>query len=143
MRQKKLARAIVDNLKSDEPLTKEAILVSVGYSPTTANADPGRMMELDGVKEELEKLGFSEGNAKRVVGSILDNEEEKSSDRLKAAEMVFKVHGTFAGEQPKTQTNIVNIFSESRVQERVVDFERAMMRELGYVDEAASLAEGK
>lgn len=98
-RQKKLAKAIVENLESKQPITAGELLENVGYSKNTAEAKPGEIMEQKGVQEELENLGFTEFNAKSVVASIMNNEGEKSTDRLKAAEMTFKVHGSFAPEK--------------------------------------------
>lgn len=46
--------------------------------------------------EALKELGFDSSNAKRVVGEILDSGGAQDKDRLKAAEMVFKVNGDMA-----------------------------------------------
>ena len=50
-------------------------------------------------KEALEELGFNENTAKEVVGSILKDETIEPQHRLKAAEQVFKVHGSYAPEK--------------------------------------------
>lgn len=51
------------------------------------------------IQEELKKLGFDSNNAKRVVGEILNDEEQQARDRLNAADKIFKVHGDYAPEK--------------------------------------------
>lgn len=96
-RQKKLAKAIVENAKSDKPKTKGELLESIGYAKSTSEAIPGEIMKQKGVQEELEILGFNEDSAKRVVSEILTTSEDHN--RLKAADMIFKVRGTYAPEK--------------------------------------------
>lgn len=95
-RQEKLADAIIANAALDKPKTMGEILESVGYSQHTATAMPGRTIEQQGVQDALEARGFSVDNAKRVVGEILENSAEKASDRLRAADQIFQVHGAYA-----------------------------------------------
>ncbi len=99
VKQKKLAEAIVLNSKSDKPLNKKQLLVSVGYAPSTADVKQGEIMEQKGVKEELEILGFTEAAAMSVVSEILNNKQVDPNARLKAADQVFKVRGTYAPEK--------------------------------------------
>ncbi len=99
VRQAKLAKAIVENSKRDKPLNKKELLVSVGYSPITADVKQGEIMEQKGVKEELELLGFTEHAAMKVVEEIMNNKEVDPSARLKATDQVFKVRGTYAPEK--------------------------------------------
>ncbi len=99
VRQAKLAKAIVENSKRDKPLNKKELLVSVGYSPITADVKQGEIMEQKGVKEELEILGFTEHAAMKVVEEIMNNKEVDPSARLKATDQVFKVRGTYAPEK--------------------------------------------
>lgn len=49
--------------------------------------------------QELQKLGFDSNNANRVVGEILNDESNEPRDRLKAAELVYKVKGDMAPEK--------------------------------------------
>ena len=99
LKQKNLARGIVENMKAKPIKTAAELLVSVGYDETTATAMPHRTIQQKGVQEELKKLGFDEEKAKEVVGEIMLSEDEEARDRLKAAEMVFKVFGSFAPEK--------------------------------------------
>lgn len=98
LRQKRLAENIIENLQNPVPKTMRELVVSSGYSPMSAESSAHLLVNQIGVKQELEELGFSEGAAKKVVADILHNGEEESS-RLKAADMVFKVHGTYAPEK--------------------------------------------
>lgn len=114
LRQKKLAKGLVENLTSNKIKTASELLVSAGYDETTAQASPGRTIEQKGVKEELVKLGFDEETAKQVVGEILVYGDE-DRDRLKAAEMIFKVHGSFA---PEKKLNLnVNVEASDKIKE--------------------------
>lgn len=103
-RQKKLAQVIVENATLDKPLNRVEMLEKVGYSTNTAEAKAADIIEADGVQQELEVLGFTEGNAKQVVRDILLDEEQQGQTRLKAADMVFKVHGTYAPEKKDLTT---------------------------------------
>jgi Holliday junction resolvasome RuvABC DNA-binding subunit len=97
--QQKLAEAIVENLKATEPLNMGELLVKVGYSESIATTKPGQVMEAKGVKDALFRMGFNTDNANRVVAEILNDETNEPKDRLKAAELVYKVQGDFAPEK--------------------------------------------
>lgn len=102
-RQKKVARLIVKNSELDEPLNAGEMLEKVGYSPHLVK-QPGRVIESDGVQEELEALGFTEKNAMSVVAEIMMNSEADNSSRLKATDQVFKVKGSYAPEKKDITT---------------------------------------
>ncbi len=97
-RQKKLAKALIDNAISNDPMNKGELLEKVGYAKNTAEAKPGEILEQKGVQEELKAYGFDEDSAKRVVKEVMSEKEEPNA-RLKAADMVFKVHGSYAPEK--------------------------------------------
>lgn len=94
-KQKKLARALIDNVVADDPLNKQQLVESVGYSALTADRLATKVIGSRGVREELVLLGFNESTAKEVVAEILIG-GENDTVKLKAAEIVFKVHGSFA-----------------------------------------------
>lgn len=98
-RQKILARVIVENATLDKPLNAGQMLEKAGYDKTTASATPKRVINAPGVQEELEVLGFTVENAKSVVKDIMLDTEADRPSRLKAADMVFKVKGTYAPEK--------------------------------------------
>jgi hypothetical protein len=101
--QKKIAKLIIENATLDQPLNGGEMLEKVGYSPNLVK-QPGRVLESDGVQEELEKYGFTEDNAKMVVMEILLNGDADANPRLKAADMVFKVKGSYAPEKKDITT---------------------------------------
>lgn len=96
-KQKKVAELIVENLKIDKPLTSGQMLEKVGYSKGIAES-PSRVIESEGVQEELKILGFDPEEAKKVVAEILTG-GENDTVKLKAADMIFKVHSTYAPEK--------------------------------------------
>lgn len=113
-KQRKLAEGIVENIAKDKPDTQRNIIRRAGYSESRARK-PIELIESPGVQAELEILGFNERKAKEVVGEILGDVDEQAKDRLKAAEMVFKVHGSFVADKPqdKATGNTYNfIFNE-------------------------------
>lgn len=96
--QKRVARRIVKAITTGEDITGGEIVAQAGYSPSVQRK-PIEVMEGKGVKEELAILGFSVQKAKEVVSEILGDEDEPGVVRLKAADMVFKVDGTYAAEK--------------------------------------------
>lgn len=97
LRQKRVAKAIVDNLKVDKPRSAGAVLKSVGYGTGLQN-QPKRVLQSEGVQEELKNYGFDPETAKEVVAEILIG-GENDTVKLKAADMIFKVHSTYAPEK--------------------------------------------
>lgn len=100
LRQKKLAENIVLNAKLGKRLNKKELVVSSGYGLVTGNKHAHIILEQRGVQEELENLGFDGESAKKVVKQILAKGKEEN--RLKAADMIFKVTGDYAPEKHLT-----------------------------------------
>lgn len=80
------------------------MLEKVGYSKTMAKAKTKDVLESVGVQEELRAMGFTEENAKTVVQDIMLDVEKDANARLKAADMVFKVHGSYAPDKTDITT---------------------------------------
>lgn len=99
IRQKRLAKAIIENSTADEPLNKQELLEKVGYSQSIATTKPTDVIQAIGVQEALAEYGFTEENASKVVTDILLNDKQESQHRLKAADMIFKVKGSYAPER--------------------------------------------
>ena len=99
IRQQKLAKAIVVNVTANEPLNKQELVASVGYSPASADKKATEILESKGTQYELKRLGFSEEGAKAVVEEILYDKYADQNVRLNAAKEVFKVFGTYAVEK--------------------------------------------
>ncbi len=98
LNQKRAARKIAKAITLDHTLTGAEIVKAAGYSPTMQRK-PGQVLLSPGVQAELTELGFSEEKAKSVIGMILGDEEEETSNRIKAAQEVFKVKGSYAPEK--------------------------------------------
>lgn len=94
IRQKKLAKEIISGTAS----TAKEMLLNVGYEKNVAEHKAKEILEGEGVQNELISLGFHPDKAKEVVGEILIA-GENDTVKLKAADMVFKVHGTYAAEK--------------------------------------------
>jgi Holliday junction resolvasome RuvABC DNA-binding subunit len=94
IRQKRVAKKIVEALQNGEDIRGGTLLKSVDYG-TGLQRSPGRVLESEGVKEALNDLGFTEDGAKKVVQEIMYNKKVDANARLKATDQVFKVHGTY------------------------------------------------
>lgn len=94
-KQKRVAKLIIENATLDNPKTGGEIVESSGYG-VSMKKNSHVVINSEGVQEELNKLGFSEEGAKKVVESILYDEDVDANARLKAADQVFKVHGSYA-----------------------------------------------
>ncbi len=97
-KQKRVAKLIIENGKLDIPLNGGEILEKVRYSKGM-QIQPSRVLQSEGVKEELANLGFTEANAKSVVTEIMLNKKAEPNARLKATDQVFKVEGSYAPEK--------------------------------------------
>lgn len=99
VRQKKLARLIIENATLDKPLNKKQLVVNSGYTAVQAERKQKEITESKGVKKELEVLGFTEEAAMKVVQEIMNSKDVDPSARLKATDQVFKIRGTYAPEK--------------------------------------------
>lgn len=95
--QKNLANEIVKNAKRKKPLNRMQLVEASGYSHNTAIKQP--VIEQKGVQDELKSMGFTEENAKAVVTEILLSKKVKPDTRIRAAQEVFKVEGSYAAEK--------------------------------------------
>jgi hypothetical protein len=117
-RQKKVAKLIVENVSLDDPLNAGEIVEKSRYSRSMV-IKPGVVIESQGVQEELEELGFTEENAKRVVKEIMLNGDIDPSARLKATDQVFKVKGSYAPEKRdvKVEVSSLNDLDNAKLEE--------------------------
>lgn len=127
LKQRKLAQAIVANALKPKPETAGALLEKVGYSVSTSEAKPGEIISSPGVQEELSALGFTEDNAKAVTAQILLSNKARDSDRLKAAEITFKVHGSFQPEDTNERPRVTNIFNNPVFEVATRSYERSII----------------
>lgn len=99
IRQKKLAREIVKNLTAKNPKNKKEILVSSGYTPTTAESSAHVILSQPGVVEEIKKLGISDDELKKKHTQLLNAVnleklyfDEKDSDET-IRDVIAKMEG--------------------------------------------------
>lgn len=102
--QKAAARNLMLNASTRRHSTLRDLLIASGYSTLNAANNAQQILTSPGVVSSLEALGFNEEVAKAMVAEILFNGEEQN--RLKAAELVFKVRGSFAPEH-KVVTGVI------------------------------------
>lgn len=107
IRQEKLADKLIENFKSSSPKNKQDLVVSVGYSEMSGEKKATEIIESKGTQKALEIRGFTPEKAKEVVASIMTSERVKPRDRLTAADMTFKVHGSYAPEKRVVQQTTV------------------------------------
>lgn len=141
IRQERLAEAIIANATADKQKNKKDLVISSGYAVKTAEGHAPEIIEQKGVQEALEARGFSIARAKEVVGAILDDEGNMPKDRLKAADMVFKVHGAYVPELPPSTGNTFNFFLNPAVREATLNYEEDLKNALAlnepkYAEEA-------
>lgn len=113
--QKRLAKAIVEDAANAIPQTGGKLLEAAGYSRATITGHTGETLERKGVKEELEKMGFTTKKAKKTVAEIMNNKKVNPHTRLEAADKVFKVNGDYA---PKKNINVnVEVEPDEKIKE--------------------------
>ena len=109
LRRKRLARIIA---KGDVKTATEAML-AVGYSKLTAKSKQTIILNSPEVQGELRKYGFTEDAAKARVSSILNapvvSEMITPDNQLRAAELAFRVFGSFAPEKLEVKKVIAHI----------------------------------
>lgn len=129
LRQKRVAQLIVENATLDKPLNAKQMLEKVSYGKISKQ--PSRILESEGVLEELEVLGFTENNAKRVVSEIMLNKEADNSSRLKATDQVFKVKGSYAATETINKNLNVEVKIENKELEAIrMEFEEKLKAKL-------------
>ena len=112
LRQKKVARRLMEAIENGETISKGQLLKDTGYSVSSQN-QPKRILEADGVLEELEEAGFSETKAKSVLAGILNAptifEMVTPENQIKAAQEVFKVRGSYAATKTFSESRNLNV----------------------------------
>lgn len=96
--QRKLAQRIVETADQVPPVNMGTLVESSGYSKMSAKSSAGIILNQEGTKEALQELGFHPDAAKQVVQEIL-HKGKSEKNRLTAADMVFKFHGSYAPEK--------------------------------------------
>lgn|ERR1035437_4993773 len=104
-KQKEIARLIVINSSLAKPLNYGEIVEKGRYTKSMV-IKPSVVIKSKGVQEELQKLGFNEYSAKKVVDEIMHDPNVDPGSRLKATDQVFKVVGSYAPEKKELSGSI-------------------------------------
>ena len=67
----------------------------MGYSSVTADNKAYEMIERAGVRLALAAKGFTVPNAQGLVSQCLHDQEADYADRLRSADMIFRVNGMY------------------------------------------------
>jgi hypothetical protein len=129
LKQKRLAKAIVENSQSKEPKTAGQLLELAGYDKTTAEATPGRIIDQQGVQEELAKAGFTLEAADGVVSTLLQK-AKKEETKIKAADLMYKRLGGYVADKQTPTTVNYNIFNRPEMKITVAEFEQRVKEQL-------------
>lgn len=107
----------------------------IAYDTTdydTAAAIASENLSKPKIQEALDEAGFNEIRAKNVVAEIMNDQEEESHNRIKAAQEVFKVKGTYAPEKREALNLNLNgkITPKSDLEAIRVEFEEKLKNSL-------------
>lgn len=129
-RQERLADAIIANATAKKQKNKKELVISSGYAVKTAEGHAPEIIGQKGVRDALEARGFDVATAKQVVGRILRGEKSLDKDKLKAADMVFKVHGAYAPETEAPSGNTYNFFLNPAIRDATQSYEEKIKQAL-------------
>ena len=97
IQRQRLVQNIINNQKTQRYKNLVELMVASGFSRSYANSDGYLIIKDPRIQEQLVKFGFNELTAKAIITEIAFCGEE--GNRLKAAQEMFKVHGTYAPEK--------------------------------------------
>jgi riboflavin synthase alpha subunit len=97
IRQKRVAKKIIENLQTSKPLTGGEIVEASGYG-VSMKKNPQVVLNSVGVLEELATLGFTLEAADETVAYLLKH-AEKEETQLNAADKIYKRLGGYAAEK--------------------------------------------
>lgn len=129
-RQRKAAKAIVENLLKDKPEPLNAVLENVGYGQIVQ--DPQRITESKGFKQALYDLGMTE---ELITTSLVSDINAKPANRIQELKLGADILGMVKREEPddkpKGNTTYINIFNaetqaeikeiEARIKARLIN----------------------
>lgn len=132
VRQRRTARIIAEiaqgkhkDIKNNADIIKKA-----GYG-SGLTTQPKRVLNSVGTTLALAELGFSSDTAKKVVAKILENDDAEDRDRLRAADIVFKVTGDYASDKIAKENN-ANPIIFAKIEHHIFNFESEIKKALGY-----------
>lgn len=131
-RQKKAAKAVIDNLMNDNPKPLDKVLKSVGYG-TGLQHNPNRVLESQGFKQAIRDLGLTE---ELITSSLVEDIKSKPQNRLGELRLGAEVLGMKQDEdKPPAKTgNTYNLFFSKDIQESVKELEERIKLKLTQKD---------
>lgn len=109
-RQRKGAKAVIENLTSENPKSLGAVLDSVGYGKIVQ--DPQRITESPGFKQALAELGLTdELITTSLVNDIKDKPKARLGELKLGAEILGMVKREDSNDKPKVNNTYINIFN--------------------------------
>ena len=110
--QRDLAEAIVINkkLSRDKRKNKKELLVSMGYSTSTAESIPNKIIESKGVKDALKEWGLTE---ELITTSLVFDIENKPKGRVKELSLGAEILGMKEGDNKGGKILIINVSGET------------------------------
>lgn len=135
IKQRRAARLMADAaIGKYKPKNSHELVRKAGYKESVAVTAPGKVLENPGTKAALAELGFNSETAKKVVAQILENSTAENRDRLKAADLVFKVTGDYASDKIAKENANINPVIFAKIENTVFNFESELKKALGYND---------
>ena len=126
-RQKKGAKALMDNLLKDKPESVGMVLKSVGYGTGLQN-QPKRVLQSEGFKTALEEYGLTE---ELITTSLVEDIKAKPKARVKELGLGADILGMRKREEPDKpkSTNVYNFIFNEQFKEKVKPLEDALIEQ--------------
>ena len=119
LRQKALAKCIVQNMSLEKPMNKKQMLVKVGYTETVATTKPREVMEQKGVKDALKNdYGLTE---ELIKTALVDDLRSKKGNRLGEMRLGSDILGLTQKVEGGSKTLVINISGESATRYGLLD----------------------
>ena len=110
IQRQRLVQNIINNQKTQRYKNLVELMVASGFSRSYANSDGYLIIKDPQIQKQLVKFGFNELTAKAIVTEIAFCGEE--GNRLRAAQEMFKVHGSYAPEQHVVKGAIFHLLEQ-------------------------------
>jgi hypothetical protein len=116
-RQRKAAKAYINNFLSGKPVSTAIVLKSVGYGTGLQN-QPSRVVESKGFKDSLKEFGLTE---ELITTALVQDIQTKPEKRVQELKLGAEILGMVKREEaPKSDVkNTYNFLFSPEVQERV------------------------
>ena len=126
-RQKKGAKALMDNLLKDKPESVGMVLKSVGYGTGLQN-QPKRVLQSERFKTALEEYGLTE---ELITTALVDDIKAKPKARVKELGLGADILGMRKREEPDKPkpTNVYNFIFNEQFKEKVKPLEDALIEQ--------------